>query len=90
MGVLGRKLRELRGDFSLYEIGKATGLSAADIRRYETEEYHPTPANLRKLADYFEVPYKELRILHYEDIFSDPEERAIVLHWAKMRDYKAV
>jgi transcriptional regulator with XRE-family HTH domain len=89
MGLLGAKLRELRGSLSLYEVSKATGIPSADIGRYESENYHPTPRTLKKLAEFYEVPYKELRILYYEDEFSDHQERAIIFEWANARDYVA-
>ena len=84
MGILGKKLRELRGNRTAYEVSKATGIPSADIMRYENDEYHPKPATLKKLADYFQVEYKELRILYYEDTVSpDKEECLVVLEWAE-------
>jgi transcriptional regulator with XRE-family HTH domain len=89
MALLGAKLRELRGDLSLYEVSKATGIASADLSRYEKEDYHPSPGNLKKLADYYEVPYEDLRLLHYEDVFSDSEELGIVLKWANQKEYQS-
>jgi transcriptional regulator with XRE-family HTH domain len=88
MGRLGEKLKELRGNRSLYEVSKGSDVPSADLGRYEAQEYHPTKPTLKKLAEYFEVSYKELRFLHYEDNFADdPEELSAVIDWAIRKNY---
>lgn len=83
MGRLGQKLKELRGSLSTYEIEKESGISSAELSRYENGKHLPTPRKLQQLADYYGVKYEELRELWYDDHFSDPKERAIVLKWAE-------
>jgi transcriptional regulator with XRE-family HTH domain len=73
----------LRGEASLYEVSKDTGVPRGDISAYEKGEHLPSAKTLLKLSDYYEVPYTELRKLYYDAYFSDPHERAIVLAWAK-------
>jgi len=83
MSHLSAKLRELRGDRSLLDIEKGTGITRVQIMRFEKCIRVPNPKNLRQLADFFQTSYSELRQLYYEDLFNDPEERQIVLNWAK-------
>jgi len=78
---LGDRLKELRGTLSLVDVQKGTGLSRSGVSRYEQGVNVPEPTNLKKLAEYYEVTYKELRKLYFEDIYSDPEERKILLEW---------
>ncbi|MBX2859920.1 MAG: helix-turn-helix domain-containing protein [Vampirovibrio sp.] len=84
MTRLGDRLRNLRGKLSLLDIQKETGLYRIDIQRFELGAKAPRPHNLKKLAECYELSYKELRKLYYEDLYADdPEELAIVLEWAK-------
>ncbi|MBY0451253.1 MAG: helix-turn-helix transcriptional regulator [Cyanobacteria bacterium] len=83
MSRLGDRLKELRGTLSLVDVEKGTGLSRIGVSRYEQGENVPNPPNLKKLADFYEVSYKELRKLCLEDLYSDPEELEIVLEWAE-------
>lgn len=83
MTSLGEKLRELRGDLSLYEVEKGTGISRKELSRYEQGEYAPSPPKIEKLAELYKVSYDDLRVLYYDDFFSDPRERAIALRWAE-------
>lgn len=80
---LGDRLKELRGTLSLVDVQKGTGLSRSGVSRYEQGVNVPEPNSLKKLAEYYAVAYKELRKLYFEDIYSDPEERSILLEWAK-------
>lgn len=82
MSHLGDRLKELRGELSLVDVEKGTGLSRIGISRYEQGVNIPEPTNLKKLAEFYEVSYKELRKLYLEDFYSDPEERKIVFEWA--------
>lgn len=83
MSHLGAKLKELRGNLSFYEVGKACGIAPVDVSRYEEGKHLPTAKRLKALAEYYEIPYSDLRILYYEDFFSEPEERSIVIEWVK-------
>ncbi|WP_303674991.1 helix-turn-helix domain-containing protein [Vampirovibrio chlorellavorus] len=83
MTYLGNKLKELRGSLSLYEVGGDTGIPRIEISRYERGQHLPTPKNLQKLADYYEVPYEDLRVLYFSDYFSEENvDRPVVLKWA--------
>lgn len=86
MSKLGERLKELRGEASLYEVSKETGVPRGDISAYEKGEHLPTARTLAKLSDYYEVSYDELRKLYYDAYFSDPKERQIVLAWARESD----
>lgn len=82
MSRLGERLKELRGVTSLYELAKQVGIDRSVLSRYERGVQAPEPLFLQKLANYFKVPYRELRKLYYEDFFSDSTERDIVVEWA--------
>ena len=75
---LGARLKELRGDSSSADIAKECGLSHVQILRYEKGEQIPPDKTLRILAEIFEVSYRELKILYYQDLFADPEQLEIV------------
>jgi transcriptional regulator with XRE-family HTH domain len=83
MSRLGEYLKELRGDLSLYEVQKGTGLSRNLISLYESAKQVPTIPTLKKLSEFYEVPYRHLRKLSFEDLYSDPEDRSIILEWAE-------
>jgi transcriptional regulator with XRE-family HTH domain len=80
---LSKRLKELRGERSLLDIEKGTGISRVQIMRFEKAQRVPNPTNLRQLAEFFTVPYEELRSLYYEDLFQNKDEQRIVLKWAK-------
>lgn len=83
MSLLGSRLKELRGEKTLYQVGKACNLIPNDVSRYEKGERTPTPAVLKRLAEYFETEYSELRQLYYEDTINTPEEEKALLAWAE-------
>lgn len=67
---LGAYLKQLRGDKSLREVGRSTGISntylmnlekGADPRSKNT--INPSPETLRSLSNYFGVNYIDLMIL---------------------------
>ena len=80
---LSKRLKELRGERSLLDIEKGTGISRVQIMRFEKAQRVPNPTNLRQLAEFFNVSYEELRSLYYEDLFQNKDEHRIVLKWAK-------
>ena len=82
MRFLADQLRKLRGSKTLYQVQQETGLPRITISRYERGENIPSAANLKKLSHYYGCDYKELRILYYNDILLDEEERLIVTSWA--------
>lgn len=84
---LAARLKELRGDTPLTEIERQTGVPRGNLFRYEQGVYLPKPKVLKALAAYYKLPYKTLKCLYYEDLYSnDAEELEIVLYWARHRD----
>lgn len=81
MTLLGDRLKQLRGEATLYEVGQAIGVDRSIISRYERGVIAPQPPLLKKLAEYYEVEYKRLRTLHYQDSIKEPEEQQILLEW---------
>ncbi|MEB3288209.1 MAG: helix-turn-helix transcriptional regulator [Vampirovibrionales bacterium] len=82
MPSLGNRLKELRGTFSFYEIGKAIGMTHGNLSKYEQGKVLPSRSTLKKLADYFEVSYQELFQLYLEDTYTDQAERQYIKEWA--------
>ena len=82
MTSLGDTLKELRGNATLYEVGLEIGVDRSIISRYERGVIAPKPPLLKKLAQYYEVDYKWLRSLYYDDTIKAPEEHCILLTWA--------
>lgn len=82
MGILGDRLRELRGDRSLYQVGKATGIDRSHIKQFEEGSSLPTPHKLEALSNYYDVSYEELKFLYFDEVYTDPKERALVIKWA--------
>lgn len=84
MPYLGDKLKALRGDLTLYELERQTGVQRTVLNSYERGKHLPTPKSLEKLAAFYKIPYKELRLLYYRDYYTaNPTEAEIVLEWAK-------
>ncbi len=84
MPHLGDKLKALRGTLSLYEVERQTGIQRTVLNNYERGKHFPTPKSLEKLAAFYKIPYKELRLLYYHDYYADhPTEAEITLEWAK-------
>jgi len=83
MGTLAKKLKELRGELSLYEVGKITGINRGDLKRFEDGSLLPKPDSLAKLAEYYEVPYEELYFEYLEEIYPTPAERHLIIQWAE-------
>jgi transcriptional regulator with XRE-family HTH domain len=80
MSRLGDRLKELRGNLSLLDVEKGSGIPRFTVSRYESGENVPSSSKIRQLADFYEVPYPELRKLFYEELFhSEPSEREALL-----------
>jgi transcriptional regulator with XRE-family HTH domain len=77
MTILGDYLKELRGSLSFGDVQKETGISSSLLHRYERGTVVPSPEKLEILANFYEKSYKDLRLKHYQDIFSDPREREV-------------
>jgi transcriptional regulator with XRE-family HTH domain len=67
---------------------KTIGIARTLLSRYERGKHVPSPTALQRLAAFYQVPYDELRILHFEDAFSDTTERDIVMKWACQELFK--
>lgn len=83
MSRLGERLRQLRGTQTLGDIERALDIARIVVSRYERGQRVPEAYMLKKLALHYGVSYKELRKLHFEDLYTDPEEREIILEWAQ-------
>ncbi len=82
---LGQKLKELRNTKTLYQVESESGINRSQLRRYELGRI-PEPEVLQRLADFYQVPYKELKALSFEDLFpKGSKDRALLLEWAKAR-----
>ena len=57
---IGPYLRELRGDRSLREVYRASGVSDPFLSQIEKGQRRPGPRILRKLAAYYEVSLNDL------------------------------
>ncbi len=80
MSSLGNFLKELRGEeLSLKDVEKGAGISSGLIWDYERGEKIPGTDNLLKLAEYYEVPYEEIRAKYYVDTLADERERVAVM-----------
>lgn len=58
--LLGEKIRELRGERSVYECADACGIDQTNWGRYERGVKMPTPATLERIASYFGVQKSEI------------------------------
>ena len=75
-------LKTLRGKKSLYQIEKDIGFSRSLLRRYELGERVPEDATLQKLAEYYGVPFGELKMKHFEDLYPEHSvNRQLLRDW---------
>ena len=58
--VLGKRLRELRGDRNRTKVAKKVGISYSLLSFYESGERYPSEKNQQKLADYYGVSVDDL------------------------------
>ncbi|WP_303672518.1 helix-turn-helix domain-containing protein [Vampirovibrio chlorellavorus] len=80
MSRLGDRLKELRGNLSLMDVEKGSGIPRFTISRYESGENVPSPSKIKQLAAFFEIPYPELRKTFYEELFlTNPDEKEAML-----------
>jgi transcriptional regulator with XRE-family HTH domain len=81
---LASKLRELRGEESLYGVSKASGISRGTLYRYEKGTLVPEDSTLEKLAKYYDVPFRELKKLMFADFYPEQSyQREILIEWVK-------
>lgn len=81
---LGKRLKELRGDRSLYEVGQDANVSRSNIQRYESGNTLPTEAVLERLSVTYQTSYDDLAVLYFADYFDrHPRKRELVIRWVK-------
>lgn len=79
---LATRLRELRGERSLYKVEEGSGIPRSMLKRYESGENLPEDSTLEKLSTFYGVDYSELKTLYFEDFFpEDSVNRAILFQW---------
>lgn len=82
--LLAEKLKELRGDESVYGAAKAAGVSRGTLYRYEQGVLIPEDPTLEKLAKYYDVPFRELKKLMLADFFPEHSlQREILIEWVQ-------
>lgn len=83
---LGQKLTTLRGEKTLYRVEKESGVDRGQLRRYEIGETLPENESLAKLAAFYGVDFKELKMLYFEDCFPDQsQERNLLFEWVQSK-----
>jgi transcriptional regulator with XRE-family HTH domain len=81
--LLGQKLKELRGNQTLYRAADEMNMNRRQLQRYE-EGRLPEDEPLEKIAVYYNVPFVELKELYFEDLYpQDSKNRDIILQWAQ-------
>jgi transcriptional regulator with XRE-family HTH domain len=81
---LSEKLRELRGERSLYQVGQELNFSRSLLSRYEKGEQTPEDTTLKRLAEYYAVSYEELKKPYFEDLYpKGSEARQVLEAWLK-------
>jgi transcriptional regulator with XRE-family HTH domain len=79
---LATRLRELRGERSLYKVEEGSGIPRSMLKRYESGENLPEDITLQKLSSFYAVDYAELKTLYFEDFFpSGSLNREILFQW---------
>jgi len=82
--LLAVRLRELRGEKSIYGVAKAAGVSRGTLYRYEQGVLVPEDLTLEKLAKYYEVSFRELKKLMLADMFpTHSVKREILIEWVQ-------
>lgn len=87
MTEIGNFLKELRGDRSLREVGRKSGISHTYISNIERgidprsgSEIKPSPKLLRRLADYYDYPYPDLMLKTGYLTLADREDFNNLIH----------
>ena len=82
---LAEKLIALRGERSLNQIEKISGIPRSMLQRYEQGIRIPENKNLEVLARCYEVTFKELKMLYFEDLYPrNSLDRSILEEWILM------
>jgi len=79
---LGQLLKILRGDKPLNVVEQETGVSRANLSRYEKGGHMPQDITLKKLATFYGVSYEQLKMAQFEDLYPEGSEvRTILKKW---------
>ena len=79
---LASKLVELRGEKTLYQLAKESGMARSILFRFETGERIPTNNYLEKLAMAYKADISELKILCFEDLYPEGSvDRELLFKW---------
>lgn len=80
---LGVRLKMLRAGRPLNQVEKESGINRGQLRRYE-EGRIPEDGLLVKLADYYQVPYQELKGLAFETLYpKGTTQRQVLFTWVQ-------
>lgn len=85
MNYFGNRLKELRGEESLYEVAKAVGIQRTHLKRYEEGKYLPTFKTLEKLTHYYFDHHDEIWFLYFDDYFKEPYTVQMIVQWARQK-----
>jgi transcriptional regulator with XRE-family HTH domain len=84
VNLFGTKLRELRGERSLYEVAKAMGIERGQLKRYEDGRIPEHQKTVILLSEFYGTPYFELQALCFEAQYPrDTLIREALLWWLK-------
>jgi|GEM_PF-2033181 len=79
---LASKLVELRGEKTLYQLAKESGIARSILFRFETGERIPTNDYLEKLSVAYKVNITELKTLCFEDLYPEGSaDRELLFQW---------
>lgn len=85
--TLGQKLKSLRGERSLYQIEKESGIARSLLRRYEVGTLIPESDMLKRLAAFYGQSFQDFKILCFEDLYPEgSEDRQILRYWLQTSD----
>lgn len=80
---LAQKLREARGNKTLYQLSSESGIPRSMLFRYEKGQV-PTDDILEKLSLALGLEMYELKKLHFEDSFPEGSSvRSLLIRWVK-------
>jgi len=83
-GKLAKKLIDLRGSKTLYQLANDCGIPRSMLHRFESGTRLPTPDYLLKLSSAYEVELFELKKAYFEDVFPEGStERDDLFRWVK-------
>jgi transcriptional regulator with XRE-family HTH domain len=81
--ALGQKLRELRGQNTLYSIAEQMGIHRRQLKYYEDGRM-PDDEPLEKIAAFYDIPFEDLKKLAFEAMFPpESRDRNILVDWVR-------